>query len=355
MPPDEVTPRLEDALRRAVDGHRHRADHSGEAEHLRETGGGVGGDRPVVVRIGAAGGVVAVDHRHEIRLARRRPPGCLLGRGAPARAGREERRRDRVPVPDDPMDGGGDGGGRRGRLVLDRPVHLAAGVGIGVEGAGGVPGGDGVGAGGDGLRLQGGRRPRRGHLARDDATQVLLDADEVDAQQARPGDQHPERAVPVIADEADAGGVVQLQRLGTGVDRDRGDQAFGHRPRRAADELEMPGGPTDLQVVEAGRELLGRAGRVAERHAGGGAEVHRRPGRQQHALGRPRRQRPDVRAREVVVEDLGVAPAVLGVPERAVLGHADAVPPAVAGQRENRRGLRGGRQKQRGRRCDTCG
>ena len=42
----------------------------------------------------------------------------------------------------------------------------------------------------------------------------------------------------------------------------------------------------------------------------------------------------DAGAGEVVLEDLPVAPAVLGVAERAVLRHADAVPPAVAGQRE---------------------
>src|SRR4029077_4191045 len=48
-------------------------------------------------------------------------------------------------------------------------------------------------------------------------------------------------------------------------------------------------------------------------------------------------------AREVVLEDLLMRPAVLGVAERAVLGHSDAVPPAVAVQREQR-GARGGRR-----------
>ncbi len=58
-------------------------------------------------------------------------------------------------------------------------------------------------------------------------------------------------------------------------------------------------------------------------------------------------KRRHVGAGEVVVEDLGVAPAVLGVAERAVLRHADAVPPAVAGQREHRRALCRGRNRER--------
>ncbi len=255
-------------------------------------------------------------------------------------------------VPDDLVGGGGDGRGRRGRLVLDRPVHLAAGVGVGVEEARRVAGRDGVGAGGDGLRLQRRRRPRCRHLARDDAAQVLLEADHVDAQQARARDQHPERSVPVVAGEADPGGVLELQRPGAGVDRHRGDQALRHPAGRPADELEVPGRAAALEMVEARRELLGLAGRVLESHPRRRAEVDGRAGREQHPLGHRAVQRPDMGAGEVVAEDLGVAPAVLGVAERAVLGHADAVTPAVAGQREHRRGLGGGGDQERGHRRD---
>src|SRR5205085_2232371 len=41
--------------------------------------------------------------------------------------------------------------------------------------------------------------------------------------------------------------------------------------------------------------------------------------------------------------------AVLGVAEGAVLRQADTVTPAVAGQREHRRGVRGGREQEHGR------
>src|SRR6185312_4256527 len=119
-------------------------------------------------------------------------------------------------------------------------------------------------------------------------------------------------------------------------------------------ELEVPGRSAPLKVVEARGELLGVTGGVPQRHPRRRAEVHRRAGREQHALGHRGGQRGDVRAGEVVVEHLHVAPAVLGVAEGAVLGHADAVAPAVARQGEHGRRLRGARQEERGRRRDTC-
>ena len=99
VPPDDGDAEVEDALRRPVDRHRRREPTTpGEPERPGQAGRGIGLRRPSVVRVGAAGGVVAVDDRHQIGLAGRRAPGGLLGGRPPARAGREERGRDGVPV-----------------------------------------------------------------------------------------------------------------------------------------------------------------------------------------------------------------------------------------------------------------
>ena len=90
-----------------------------------------------------------------------------------------------------------------------------------------------------------------------------------------------------------------------------------------------------LMAVQAGR------GRPAQVQAGA-------PAAQQHPLGGGRRQQADAGVGVVVAEDLLVGPAVLGVAERAVLGHADAVAPAVPVQREQGRpGSRRGAEQQR--------
>ena len=339
VPPDAVTASFSTRCEGGSIVARERGDRPGDAQRLGKAGGREGLRRPGVVRVCATGAVVAVAHGHEIRLADGRVPGRLLGGGDPTRARREERGRDRALVPDDPVRGIGHRGRRGRRLMLDRAVHLAARVGERIEVGGRVAGGNGIGASGDGLALERRQRPRRRHLARHDPAQVLLEADDIHALDARSGLDHPERAVPVLADKADPGRVVQAQRLRARVDLHRGDERLGEATGGLVHELQVAARPTRLEPVGALRQGFRVAGGVLERHPRRGAEVHGRARRQQHPLVHRAGKRRDVGAGEVVIEDLDVAPAVLGIAERPVLRHADAVPPAVPGERELRRPL----------------
>ena len=99
-----------------------------------------------------------------------------------ATAGRreEERVRDLAVVEDDLPFRRVDGGARRGRLGRDAAVHLAARVAVEVERTALRQVRERVRPRGDRLRLERGGRPLRRHLRRDDALQVLLEADHVD-------------------------------------------------------------------------------------------------------------------------------------------------------------------------------
>ena len=99
-----------------------------------------------------------------------------------------------------------------------------------------------------------------------------------------------------------------------------------------------------------------RARAVLDREGNLGRERQRlAPVREEHANRRHAR-RPERRSRVVVGENLLEGRAVLRVAVRAVLAHADSVPPAVTAEDEERTGAGGGREaRSRAQRCPACG
>ncbi len=194
-------------------------------------------------------------------------------------------------------------------------------------------------------------QPRRGHLARDDAPQVVLERHDVDQHQRRARPDHPQRAVPVVVRPADAD---------TAVDPERLRAAQPHRACEVLHNARVGGGVDDAQAarrapldaVGAGRKLLRRAPALVD---------DRDPGCARDRVGRPAARKLDAhlhRVRErgqgrslvVVGQDRVVGPPVRGVAVGAALGHADAVAPSVAGQRVGCAGLRrrhGGHDRRR--------
>ena len=269
--------------------------------------------------------VVGIGHGDEIRHGL--PPDVFRGRG-PAARGREEVRLCGLSLVEHDLAGRRiHGGVRRRLLVLEPEVHLAARVRIEVE----CPGparGQCVRARDHGLCLQRLRMPRERHLRRDDAVQVLLEADHVD---------RPEFSVDDVDLDRAAIEMLQLQRRRAGLE----EQGPRQRPCGRL--------PVDLQLqrrcqgVASGGDVVHGAGGVAHAKVGGRPEGERRhSARQQHAyLGDGRGA--ELRAGEIVQDDLCVTDTFLRVAVGAVLAHADAVTPAVSRDHERRRPRGGGR------------
>ncbi len=220
---------------------------------------------------------------------------------------------------------------------------------------GGAARGVGIGAHRHRLGADGGQRPRGRHLVGHDRGHVLLDRQPVDQKQRRSRPAEDEVAAPVVARIPDSRGVVELQRRGLRRHGDRCDETRQHRLTAAeVHQLQLARRGAEPQPVVACRQRLGR--QAGGRHVRGGAERHVErlgPRHQQHPLLERCGHLGDMGAGEVMGEDVGILPAVLGVAQRAVLREPDAVPPAMPGERERGGCLRGaGRAEGRHKRAD---
>ena len=270
---------------------------------------------------------------------------AAIGRPAAVAAGELRKDRRAAVRPDDPRRGV-HRIGRRRRLEGDgaaaggaqrtAPEHLALGRVTDVPGAGAMrPLVGAVGPGGDGLRLEGGRLPRRRGLARDDPEQIVLEAQHVDADQAGRAGPHRLHGAAVVA----GGGV----RVGQPDVRRAGEAERSGKDRLPAVAVRRPGAAGqrgEVQPVDGrGHPPAGRAGRqgrgATTGEVGDGEAVGGVDGRvvvvvalQQH----PDRGGPEHVARRAGVvggRDLIGALAQRGSALGAPLGHAVAVPPAV--------------------------
>ena len=311
---------------------RHARDRLRQLQLLRDRLRVVEHRAPVVVRRER---VVGIRDRDEVRHV---DAGRLERRdGAAARRREEERVRDLAVVEDDLSLRRVDGGARGVRLGRDAAVHLAARVPVEVVRTALRQVRERVRARGDRLRFERGGRPLRRHLGRDDALQVLLEADRVD-----------DVDQPAVEREGELAAVRRSRRRTTG--------AFAVILSGGSSAL-----PSTVNVessVERSRvERRLRAGRIDDRP--------RRRRRERHLLLRrdenPHRRDarlPERRPRVVVGEDLVVGEAVQRVAVRTPLAEADAVPPAVPGERDDRRRgarRRGGRRRGRRRRGGARG
>ena len=295
--------------------------------------------RPGVVRVGAAGVVVAIRHRHQVGLADGRVPGRLLARrcARPSWTRRtwwRPRACTRRPG----------GWWRRPRpwtrpsLVLDRAEDLAARVRVGVErGRRSVAGGD---------RHRSGPRPpapsaraaattpasrwgrRRAGTSPGRRGRRTGGSSRTRSRRNEPCQWSP--AKPIPAESSSRSGCEP------GSTRTGATSPLVTAPEPVLTSCRWP-------LVPPGRNAVGARGSGGLRRPASRRVIREAapkctagPAEQQHPLGAPESgSGPTCGAGEVVGEDLPVAPAVLGVAERPVLRHADAVPPAVAGQREH--------------------
>jgi hypothetical protein len=242
-------------------------------------------------------------------------PGVVDGRGPPAR-GREIEGGDRPAVPPQHFARSrADGEVRLGPLGTDASVHLRARVGVEVEVLARLQRREGVGAGGNSLRLIGRLVPALRHLPRDDAAQVAVERQQVDDHQTggRALDDH----VAAVRREVD------LQRLGPRL-------KAKWRPQHLVPERELPvdddGPRRQVQLVAACVENDERRGRSDPNGVASPREEHAH---------RPRVPRLDRRLRVVVREDLAVAETVARVALGAPLAHADPVAPAATVEQEH--------------------
>src|SRR3954452_25602895 len=185
-------------------------------------------------------------------------------------------------------------------------------------------GGEGVGPGRHGLRLQCGRLPGGRRLVRDYAANISIERELVDRCEARPGGDLDRAPEPLAVDPEE------------GL---RGEERAVRKVLAAEGDLRAV--PTD--GVAPGRYRLPGAG---DRLCRGEGE-RGSPAREEHA-NRPA-TRPDGRPSVVVSEDVLVAGAVQGEALSAVLAHPDAVPPAPAVDHEDRGRCRarGARERKR--------
>ena len=247
--------------------------------------------------------------------------------GPAARAGREQGQRH-VAVVEQHLPCRHVDGLLPGRcLGGDAEIGLAASVPVDVERGAGPPAREGVGARGDGLRLERRRKPGRGHLRRHDAVEVLLERQHVDRAEllARHVDEDP---APVAVAERE-------RRPGRRRKRERRIESL---LRPAVDrELELRS-----ECRRAGGERVVDAVAVLD-----GDRLLRRDGQR---LLPAREQDPDRccgrlgerRARVVGREDLVVRVALLRVALGSPLTHPHAVPVAVTADEEEGSGLRRG-------------
>ena len=214
-------------------------------------------------------------------------------------------------------------------LAGDPAVDLAAHVGVEVEGLAAQPVRERVGACGNGLRPQRLVRPCARHLLRDDALEVGLETEDVDRVELLP--RHRDGDLTAVRP-------VELERRRTGQEEDRACE-LGRRPVHGDPQLRAE---SDV----AGRERIGLPEDVPHPERDRGANGHAALGLGDENPDAGHRRRAELRAGVVVTEDLVVGPPVLRVAERAVLAHADTVPPAAAADEEGRRrhGRRGGRR-----------
>ena len=205
----------------------------------------------------------------------------------------------------------------------DAEIDLAPRVRVEVEPGPALLDRQRIGARGDGLGLERLRQPVARHLRRDDAVEVGLEPDDVDGAQGsvRNGDLHL-AAVRAVAEPEGRRAGVERERSGSCC-------ALGDVAR--------------LDAAAPARRSVGPAARcqswpIPSRTVNGDGDATRQPRaalREVHA--HPRHGRLAERRSLVVVgEDLVVESALLRVPVRAPLRHADAVAPSAAADDEDR-------------------
>ena len=225
------------------------------------------------------------------------------------------------------------------RVFLDADAHVSLGadVAVDVPGLAGLPAPEPEGARRAGLRLEGFHRPLVEHLVRDHPAQVALERHVVDHHEPAAVDDPDGAAVGPVVAEVGLGD--EAQRAGLGRER-RG--CVEGLAQRAGDDL----------VAEA--RPGGRRGRAARDGPRGARTLHRvlvgaaeLDGAQAAAQVHADHRVVDVGERDagvVVLEDVLVDPAVLGVAVGAPLRHAHPVSPAVTLDGERvLHGERGGR------------
>ncbi len=225
-------------------------------------------------------------------------------------------------------------------LGRDALVHLRARVGVLVEAVADRPGarGDRVGARRDRLRLERLGRPRGRALGRDDAADVVLEADGVDRRDAAPGGPELEGAAVAPVAHARHRGPVQHERAPAGGVHAQRRGAREQRLRALADD--EPGAAADHVVGLRGIE------RPRADPRGAGERVLALGALQQHPHLRLRGELGELRAGVVARQDRRVVDALQGEAVGAVLAHADAVPEARAADDHARGGMgrRGARE-----------
>ena len=240
----------------------------------------------------------------------------------------EERARDARPEHQDGSARCPHGVRGAGRLARDPAVGLRARVGVHVERLGRSATGERVRPRDHGLRSQRLDRPRRRHLRRHDTVEVALEADVVDDEHVVTRTVQHERIAVAAARHARLGRSEQAQHRAAGEPH-RGVQMGSHMTVRGLDHRQAIGAPRLEAVLARGVDRHPPPARIDRDRRHRHARVRRLLQADAHACaaaGRP------AGARVVLAQDPAVGMARLaGVSHRAVLGEADAVAEAVAG------------------------